>query len=1798
MSQSIDKRVVEMRFNNKDFENNVRTSMKTLSNLKQGLKLEGATRGLTELKQISRGFSLNNIASSIDTISSRFSTLGIMGVTALQNITNAAVNAGKRMLSSLTIDPIMAGFQEYETQMNAVQTILANTQGGNKRINQQAVAAIKETAAIATQAATEAAQNSRASAARGIARSHEERLDAFKEVTEKELDILEDKHDKAQTALDKAIDQESKTLNEAHREKLKLYAEEYMQKLKVIDEERYNKLKAIDNEINAINDLTEAEEKALELEEDRRRLAELEERVRNAPNIEARRAAEQNLSDFRARIERKRLLEEREVQIDTLKIQRDAVEEEYDKAAAQLKAEHDEKVTKENERHKIASDNLTEYHKEREKTLNSIHKKERDFLKEKHEDELQKINERRDAAISGLGAQQNVALKHIEERKNAELQALVDASQEQTEGSTLEDVNKALDELNRYADKTIYNFTEMARNIGTFTAAGIDLETSVSAIKGIANLAAVSGSNAQQASTAMYQLSQALATGTVRLMDWNSVVNAGMGGKVFQDALKETARVHGIEIDKIIMQQGSFRDSLQSGWLTSEILLDTLAKFTGDLTEEQLKAKGYTEDQIAEIIKLGDMANDAATKVRTFTQLMGTLREAAQSGWANTWEIIIGDFEEAKTLLTNISDVVGGFIGRSADARNEMLQIWKDLGGRTELLKGLENIFNGLVQILKPISEAFREIFPPMIGEQLYKITKGFRILTEYFTLNEEQSGKIKRAFKGLFAVADILWQAISAIVKGVTDLFSAILPAGEGILSFTANLGDWFVALNESIRKTGIFIIAVEKVGDIIQQISSNIKKYVDIIIKSFESFSGIDSVFKTLHLKSDPLTKLGETTSNIFDKIQNLVKDMIPIFYNLSRNIGDVFGKIQENILKTFNHANFLPIFDIINSTLFAGILLGLRKFIDSLTGMTDSASGFLGNITGILDGVKGSLEAYQKSIKANVLLKIAISIGILAAALLILSSIDQKKLTASLTAMGVMFTQLFGSMGVFNKVIVGQGFLGMKKMAIVMIGVSIAILILASALKQLSGIKLNELTDGLVAIGLMMGMLVVVAKNLSLKSGIMIKGAAGFIVFAASLLLLTNVVKNLSQLNMDDLTTGLIGVGVLMAQIALFMKITDLSGMGIKKGVGLLAMSAALLVLSSAVKQLSEINWKNLGKGLLGIGVLLTQITLFIKFTGDAQKVISTAIGLILLGVAIKIFASSIEKLGNLSLTQIAKGLLTMSGVLTAVILALQFIPPNIIILSIGLLGVASALIILSEALIIMGGMSWKEIAKGLIVLSGSLTIIAIAMKFMTTALAGAAALLVISFALTVLSKVLTTLGSMSLSEIGKALLALAGVFVVLGVATLVLSPVVPVLLTLSAAIFLFGLAALAAGVGVLMFSTGLAALAVSGTAGAAALVLVVTSLIGLIPMVFEQIGKGLIKIAQVITEGAPIIIKASVTSLSGILEAIVIVMPKIEKAISSLVRTLLTILIDNVPLLVDSGLKLLMGFLKGIADNITKIVEQGVNITINFIKGINSKLPDIIDAAFKLIISFINGLASAIRNNNDAIFDACENLIDAIINSISKMLDRLPALGISIIEGLIDGVSGMTRRLANSVRRVVSGAIDGVKDLLGINSPSRVFTEIGIDSGTGLIVGLEKMGSSVSSTASKIGQDSVESMQKGLKGMSNALTGEIDLQPVIRPIVDMTDVQNGINSVFGRTHTIRVDQTTSRIPRQVIPQGTMNQNIADSGVTTTNNQATIHVTNNYTVRNDNDIRKISQDQKNLLDRYSFAKGVAIV
>lgn len=368
-----------------------------------------------------------------------------------------------------------------------------------------------------------------------------------------------------------------------------------------------------------------------------------------------------------------------------------------------------------------------------------------------------------------------------------------------SKGENIQTVNAALNELNTYADKTIYNFSEMTHNIGMFTAAGVGLKDSVSSIKGIANLAALSGSNSQQASTAMYQLSQAISSGTVRLMDWNSVVNAGMGGEAFQEALKRTARAHGVAVDSMIQQEGSFRESLSKGWLSSQIMVETLSQLAGEYNKEQLISMGYTAEQADAIVDLAKTAEDSATKIKTFSQLIGTVKEELGSGWAQTFSILFGNFEEAQDLFTTVGNAITGFVSQTSQARNAMLQTWKDMGGRTAVIEGLTNVVKALVAPLKAVGIAFQQSFNGNFGKTLADISIGFQHLTEKLVPSDKAMDNLTRTFKGLFsAIKIVLWpvgqllKLFAAIVKPILGAAFAITKfVLGGLLTLTAHIGD-----------------------------------------------------------------------------------------------------------------------------------------------------------------------------------------------------------------------------------------------------------------------------------------------------------------------------------------------------------------------------------------------------------------------------------------------------------------------------------------------------------------------------------------------------------------------------------------------------------------------------------------------------------------------------------------------------------------------------------------------------------------------------------------------------------------------------------------------------------------------------------------------------------------------------------------------------------------------------------------------------------------------------------------------
>lgn len=466
----------------------------------------------------------------------------------------------------------------------------------------------------------------------------------------------------------------------------------------------------------------------------------------------------------------------------------------------------------------------------------------------------------------------------------------------QKEGTNVKIVNKYLDELNTYADKTIYNFTEMTRNIGTFTAAGVKLSTSVSSIKGIANLAAVSGSSAQQASTAMYQLSQAIAAGKVQLMDWNSVVNAGMGGQVFQDALIRTSEHLKTGAKEAINTYGSFRESLTKGeWLTTQVLTETLDQFaTAADTQEEYEAavkkfvdEGYSQEEAEQIATMAKTAGEAATKVKTFSQLIDTCKEALGSGWTTTWRLIFGDFEDARKLWTSVSDAIGGFINKFSDARNKVLD------------SALYNNFKSLGERIKSVGEA---------TETVTKVTENFgevvnRVIGGEFGNGAERVQKLTEAGMDWARIQNLVNEQLGDSTRHATDYKEAqeevTKAQAEAIESFAAmsdeqltNIGftqDEIYALRDleaQSKKTG------KSMQELLEEESSR-KGGRELLIESFTNIGkAIGTVFKSV----------GEAWKSVFDPITSSdLYGVIEKFHSMSESMLGV-GEHADQLVSTF--------------------------------------------------------------------------------------------------------------------------------------------------------------------------------------------------------------------------------------------------------------------------------------------------------------------------------------------------------------------------------------------------------------------------------------------------------------------------------------------------------------------------------------------------------------------------------------------------------------------------------------------------------------------------------------------------------------------------------------------------------------------------------------------------------------------------------------------------------------------------------------------------------------------------------
>ena len=441
---------------------------------------------------------------------------------------------------------------------------------------------------------------------------------------------------------------------------------------------------------------------------------------------------------------------------------------------------------------------------------------------------------------------------------------------------SLSTVNKVLADLNEYADQTIYSFADMTNNITKFTNAGVDLESASKAMKGIANLAAVSGANANEAARAMYNFGQALGSGFVRYIDWKSILNANMATLDFKQTLIDTAYDLGTlrkEGDRYVSTLDSeskkqkavfnasreFDESLKDKWMTTEVLTAALAKYTDTETE------------------FGRKAIIAAKQVNTFSKMLDVIKDALGSEWMKSYQYIFGDYEEQTKLWTGMYEAIEGAISKVSDFRNKVLETWKTAGGRNALIDAFSNIWKVLSAIAEPIGKLLDLEKGPAekIGKALAGWSEKFKDSTagllELFGFVEEKGTEVAETV-----------EAVSETVEDLTEMAKLVIRGDYG---------------NGKARRE-----ALEAEGRSYERIQNKVNELLGCSFRYEIQEEETTEAIKEETKETEKQSKAMSAFSDYMHKVGRNLQQFAWLFDSVRKLVGQAGGAIFEYIVKPF--------------------------------------------------------------------------------------------------------------------------------------------------------------------------------------------------------------------------------------------------------------------------------------------------------------------------------------------------------------------------------------------------------------------------------------------------------------------------------------------------------------------------------------------------------------------------------------------------------------------------------------------------------------------------------------------------------------------------------------------------------------------------------------------------------------------------------------------------------------------------------------------------------------------------------
>jgi tape measure domain-containing protein len=1600
-------------------------------------------------------------------------------------------------------------------------------------------------------------------------------------------------------------------------------------------------------------------------------------------------------------------------------------------------------------------------------------------------------------------------------------------------------VQQSLDVLNKYANQTVYNFSEMAKNIGTFTAAGVNLDTATASIKGIANLAALSGSNSQQASTAMYQLSQAIAAGKVNLQDWNSVVNAGMGGQVFQKALFNTGKAMGTITNSPVSQTfeewkkagNSFRQSLSATQKTAtdgtsalakaqkdgtqaikdahaaaadavanaarrlkdaqsseadaienaakrvkdaqkasadaaqaaadrvaaaqKNVADTAKQATADIRDAQaqqratfkqsadsvkaaldsvkearkqlaeslkppsadesqaaadklktaqldqadlatavtdaqteqkrsaedlaaaqkhladLRSSGASSDQIlsatravedaqhraaddADAVERAILAQNAAT--RDLHQAQTDLTDLQKKGTDEDQKVI--DSRDALTVATqkyrdmqvaarkadlaaekNVADVrkksaeaqkaAGKSLAEAEKAQSESIiknreavaQAEKDqtktivdsrqrvadaekdqaktiIDSRKRVADAEENAsqriktarealsgtkgagppswltsdvltntlkqFTGDLSVAQLKAQGFNDAQIKAIqatGKVAVASATNIKTVTQLMEALKEEVGTAwatvwKTLFGNVFQATSVLskfhvaaenaltgpvyalnkvlqgWaklggrsMLIEGLKQGMVDLHKLIQPVqaafrdifppatAKGLLDITKNFRDLMDRLEPSaatvdgLRRTFAGFFAVLHIGwTIIKDVVGVFAGLLGVAGKGGGGFLKITGSIGDMVVALDKALTKGGLLKTFFGVIESILKVPIQLFSQLAHLIGGLFGGGGDDAKATALSGSLDKVGKA--AAPLTPIMESLKKawdgFLHVLQQAKDLAAPWLDNVGNLVSNLGTTLADAVKNLDFNKLMGV-LQTGFIGGIFLVLKKAIQgsaSSLTGTLGGLNKVFSGLTGNLEAMQQKI--------KAQTIFLIAASIGVL--AASTLVLSTIDPKRLASALTAMAVGLGELMGAVKLMT--SGMGVRGiallpvlGAGLILVATSTVVLAGAMKLFATMSWADIAKGLVGVGGGLAAIGIGMRAIS-SPQLLVQGPALIAIGIALNILALAVKQFGNMKWDEMAKGLAGVLGVLIAVAAPLSAVGPSILLIGP--GLVGVGIALNLMAHAVESFGKMDVASLAKGILGIGAALIVLGLGIAAIPPTVALQAAGLVILSVALTGIAGAIGLMGKMNIGTLVKGLATLGGVLVILAVGLDAMSGTLAGSAALLVAASALALLAPTLGFMGTLNWGTIFKGLAAMA---LVLGTLSVVGAAASSGLITLGIALLpLAGVLVLTAG-GVFLFAKALALLGDTGSKGIAVMVTAITAFVALLPNLIISLLKGLVDVVGQIAELAPKIVVALGLILDTIIAFVIANAAKLAVAIGTLVDAGLAVLVENAPKIIAAGATILLNLLSGIDQNIEQVTTRAASIVVKFLGALATQAPALTAAGVNFLVKMLDGIAAQVPRLVTSAIGLVMSFIGAVVGQLPKVL----TLGIQLVGNFITGIIGQVGNIVNAGLRVVLHIITGIGNALPriVAAAGEVITKFVnaiADVGPRVVdAGFKALIQFLHGIAQAIRENNPELVNAGIDIASAIVHGMVDglgavAQRVLKPVID--------------------------------------------------------------------------------------------